>query len=131
MNKAKRLVKTKTIIDLDIPRRRLVYPALLLVIYVAWFSYMFSSNSWHLLREFWPVSLTMSLGSFVAGATAEGGAAIAFPVFTKVLHIPAADTRTFGLMIQAVGMTMAGVVILLQRVKILPRVIAWVSLGVF
>jgi uncharacterized membrane protein YfcA len=90
---------------------------------------MFASNSWHLLAEFWPVSLTMSLGSFVAGATAEGGAAVAFPVFTKVLHIPAPDARTFGLMIQAVGMTMAGVVIMLQRVKVLPRVIALVSLG--
>ena len=109
--------------------RRFVYPALLLSIYASWFSYMFLSDSWHLFAEYWPVSLTMTLGSFVAGATAEGGAAVAFPVFTKVLHIPSTDARTFGLMIQAVGMTMAGVVIWVQRVKVLPRVIAWVSFG--
>jgi len=109
--------------------RRFVYPALLLVIYVSWFSYMFLSNSWDLFYEYWPVSLTMTLGSFVAGATAEGGAAVAFPVFTKVLHIPSVDARTFGLMIQAVGMTMAAVVIWVQRVKVLPRVIAWVTFG--
>ena len=109
--------------------RRWLYPALLTVIYTAWFSYMIIANRWALFQEYWPISLTMSLGSFVAGATAEGGAAIAFPVFTKALHIPSGDARTFGLMIQAMGMTMAGVMIYAQRVKTLPQVIGWVSLG--
>lgn len=109
--------------------RRWLYPSLLIVIYVAWFAYMFAANRWELFQEYWPVSLTMSLGSFVAGATAEGGAAVAFPVFTKVLHIPSGDARTFGLMIQAVGMTMAGVMIYAQKVKTMPRVIGWVSIG--
>ena len=109
--------------------RRWIYPLLLAVIYISWFSYMTIANRWHLFQEFWPVSVTMTLGSFVAGATAEGGAAVAFPVFTKLLHIPSADARTFGLMIQAVGMTMAGVMIYAQRVKTVPRVIAWVSIG--
>jgi uncharacterized protein len=109
--------------------RRWLYPSILAVIYVAWFGYMFAANRWQLFQEYWPVSLTMSLGSFVAGATAEGGAAVAFPVFTKVLKIPSGDARTFGLMIQAVGMTMAGVMIYAQRVKTMPRVIGWVSLG--
>ena len=109
--------------------RKFVYPGLLLVLYVTWFSYMAWSDSGHLFTTLWPVSLTMTLGSFVAGATAEGGAAIAFPVFTKVLHIAAPDARTFGLMIQAVGMTMAGIVLLLQRVKVLPRVILWATIG--
>ena len=87
------------------------------------------SNSWHLFKDFWPISLTMTLGSIVAGATAEGGAAIAFPVFTKVLHIPAPDARTFGLMIQSVGMTMAAVMIFSLRVHVLKRVILWVLFG--
>ena len=105
------------------------YPAVLLVVYVTWTTYMFASDSWSLFADFWPVSLTMTLGSFVAGATAEGGAAIAFPVFTKVLSIPPEDARTFGLMIQSVGMSMAALVIIVRRVPILPRVILWVSLG--
>ena len=109
--------------------RRFVYPGLLVLLYITWFSYMSLSESWHLFSTLWPVSLTMTLGSFVAGATAEGGAAIAFPVFTKVLHIASPDARTFGLMIQAVGMTMAGIVILLKGIKILPRVILWATLG--
>lgn len=114
-------------------QRQLRYPALLIalyaVLYLTWFSYMIWSDSWHLFATLWPVSLTMTLGSFVAGATAEGGAAIAFPVFTKVLHIASTDARTFGLMIQAVGMTMAGIVILLKGVKVLPRVILWATIG--
>ncbi len=109
--------------------RRWIYPALVLAIYFVWVGYMTASNSWGLFRELWPVSATMALGSFVAGATPQGGATVAFPVFTKVLQIPAADARTFGLMIQAVGMTMAAVLILVRRIKILPHVVGWVTLG--
>ena len=109
--------------------RRWLYPAVSVAIYILWFGYMLSTNGWHLFEEFWPISLTMTLGSFVAGATAEGGAAVAFPVFTKALHIPPPDARTFGLMIQSVGMTMAALMIYVQRIKILPKVVIWVSLG--
>ncbi|WP_420631378.1 sulfite exporter TauE/SafE family protein [Candidatus Leptofilum sp.] len=109
--------------------RKWLYPTLLAIVYAFWFSYMFLANRWELFQEYWPVSVTMTIGSFVAGATAEGGAAVAFPVFTKVLHIPSGDARTFGLMIQAVGMTMAGVMIYAQRVRTLPHVIGWVSVG--
>ena len=109
--------------------RRWIYFTLLGIIYTVWVSYMTLANRWELFLEYWPASLTMSLGSFVAGATAEGGAAVAFPVFTKVLHIPSSDARTFGLMIQSFGMTMASVMIYVQRVKILPRVVGMISVG--
>lgn len=109
--------------------RSRLYPLALVVIYFLWFSHMFLADRWHIFVDWWPMSLTMVLGSFVAGASAEGGAAIAFPVFTKLLQIPAEQARTFGLMIQSVGMTMASVIILTQRIKILPDVIGWVSLG--
>jgi uncharacterized membrane protein YfcA len=71
----------------------------------------------------------MVLGSFVAGITAEGGGAVAFPVFTKVLHIAATDARTFSLMIQSFGMGMASIFIVSRGIKVLPRVIFFVSLG--
>ena len=111
------------------PRRIWIYYGLLAIFYAIWIGYMSFADKWALFLDYWPASLTMSLGSFVAGATAEGGAAVAFPVFTKVLHIPSSDARTFGLMIQSFGMTMASVMIFVQRVKVLPRVIGWVSLG--
>lgn len=109
--------------------RRYAYPVALGLLYVVWLAYMTATSSWHLFGEHWPVSLTMSLGSFVAGATAEGGAAVAFPVFTKILHIEPTTARTFGLLIQSIGMTFAGIVIVARRVPILPRVILWASAG--
>jgi uncharacterized membrane protein YfcA len=109
--------------------RRWAYPVALIAVLGVWTLYMAATDSWWLFAEYWPVTVTMTFGSFVAGATAEGGAAIAFPVFTKVLGIDAGTARTFGLLIQAVGMSMAALVIVVRRVPILPRVILWTSVG--
>jgi uncharacterized membrane protein YfcA len=106
-----------------------LYPSVLFLIYLVWGTYLFVAERWSIFGDWWPMSLTMAFGSFVAGATAAGGAAVAFPVFTKLLQIPAEDARTFGLMIQSAGMTMASLVILTRRIKILPDVVSWVSVG--
>lgn len=106
-----------------------IYPLLVLALYILWAGYMTVAGQWYLFAQYWPASVTMVLGSFVAGATAGGGGAIAFPVFTKVLHITSADARTFSLMIQAFGMGMASVFILSRRIPILPKVVLFVSLG--
>lgn len=60
----------------------------------------------HLLALFptrYEMSLTMVFGSLVAGATSEGGGAVAFPVMTLLLHIPPGVARDFSLMIQSAG----------------------------
>jgi uncharacterized membrane protein YfcA len=75
------------------------------------------------------VTLTMILGSFIAGATSEGGGAIAFPVFTKVLHISPLDAKVFSLAIQSVGMMAATLTIIAMRIKVEWRMIFWGSLG--
>ena len=83
----------------------------------------------------WPVQTV--LAPFVDDAVwlicrrrdAMGGAAVAFPVFTKVFQIPSADARTFGLMIQSFGMTMASITILLRRTPLMPRVLLWSCVG--
>jgi uncharacterized membrane protein YfcA len=71
----------------------------------------------------------MAFGSFVAGATPGGGGAFAFPVLTKWLSIAPSDARTFGLLIQAVGMTMAAVVIVTRRMAFLRPVVVWATAG--
>lgn len=60
-----------------------------------------------------PAAATMVFGSFVAGSTPQGGGAVAFPVFTKLLGVAAADARTFSLSIQAIGMGAASLAIAL------------------
>lgn len=108
-----------------------IYFSVLGTVVLIWFLYMLFANQWHLFATHWQISLTMLFGSFVAGSTPQGGAVVAFPVFTKLLQISAPDSRTFGFMIQAVGMVMASIMILVRRIKILPHVILWVSLGGF
>ncbi|HEY9071962.1 MAG TPA: sulfite exporter TauE/SafE family protein [Candidatus Ozemobacteraceae bacterium] len=99
------------------------------LVFAAWASFMLFSGSFSLFREHWPVSLTMTLGSFVAGATAEGGGAVAFPVFTKLLHIPSEAARDFALAIQSVGMTCGALIIIRSGYAWLPGVYAWALAG--
>ncbi len=49
------------------------------------------------------MSLTMIFGSMVAGATSEGGGAVAFPVMTLALKVPPSVARDFSLMCQSFG----------------------------
>src|SRR5580704_2307535 len=78
----------------------------------------------HLLLD-WKVALTMVFGSMVGGGTSEGGGAIAFPIFTKVLHIAPYDARNFSLAIQSVGMGAASLTILWMRVPIEKRALLY------
>jgi hypothetical protein len=50
------------------------------------------------IQDHWQVSLTMIFGSLIAGATSEGGGAVAFPVFTKLLDINPTDAKNFHLL---------------------------------
>ena len=82
-------------------------------------------HAWQSLIANWRISLTMVFGSLVGGGTSEGGAAIAFPVFTKLLHIPSSDARLFSFAVQTVGMGAASLSILYQKIPIESRVLAW------
>ena len=109
--------------------RKSIYNTPLIVLLVIWTVYMLAGSKWSLYEKHWPVALTAALGSFVAGSTPQGGAAVAFPIFTKVLSIDPQISRTFGLMMQSVGMSMAALFIVSRGIKVLPRVILWVSVG--
>jgi uncharacterized membrane protein YfcA len=111
--------------------RRWVYPLVLAALVVVWAGYMSLAGQWGQYGQNWPMAVTMAGGSFVAGATPMGGAAVSFPVFTKLLHIPTAQARTFGLMIQSIGMVMASLFILTRGIRFLPEVVVWASLGGF
>lgn len=71
----------------------------------------------------------MIFGSFIAGATSEGGGAIAFPVFTKLLHISPQDAKIFAYAIQSVGMGMASITIFLLKIPLAWRIVTWATLG--
>ncbi len=100
-----------------------VYFLAVFTILLAWIFAMDRLEWWGMFRETWPISLTMVFGSFIAGATAEGGGAVAFPVFTKLFGIASEDAKIFSFMIQSFGMTMAGLVIYLRGIRVLWNVI--------
>jgi uncharacterized membrane protein YfcA len=102
---------------------------IVVAVWVAWAAAMFAGDRWGLFREGWIMSATMALGSFVAGATSEGGGAVAFPAMTLFLGIEPTVARDFSLMIQSVGMTSAAATILLTGIRVEPRAILWASLG--
>ncbi len=87
-------------------------------VWTLWLIGMASFGRWNALEEGWMLSLTMVFGSFIAGATSEGGGAVAFPVMTLLLGIQPAVARDFALCIQAVGMTSAAYVILRSRTPV-------------
>ena len=112
-------------------RRRLplLYFLFLVSVLDAWFYYVSSLPNLDFLRQRWAAMLTMLFGSFIAGASPEGSAAIAYPVFTLLLEIPPAVARNFAFAIQSIGMTSASLLILGLRVKVEWRYILFVTIG--
>ncbi len=75
------------------------------------------------------MTITMVFGSFIAGATSEGGGAVAFPVMTLVFQIEPVVARDFSLLIQSAGMTFAASFILLEGITIEKRAILFSGMG--
>ncbi|NEQ96903.1 MAG: sulfite exporter TauE/SafE family protein [Cyanothece sp. SIO2G6] len=81
------------------------------------------------IMEHWAIAVTMFFGSMVAGGTSMGGGAVAFPVLTKVLEIPAQDAKIFSLAIQTIGMGAASITIVAMGTRLQWPVIRLASLG--
>lgn len=104
---------------------------IILSVWFVWGVYLTECEPLAAIYRHWEISLTMLFGSFIAGATSEGGGAVAFPVFTKLLNVSPHDAKVFSLAIQSVGMTSASLLIILLRIPVDWRVIRWASLGGF
>ena len=102
---------------------------LLTITWGSWLVFMTIGERWGLFADNWFMSLTMAGGSFIAGATSEGGGAVAFPVMTLGFGIPPSVARDFSLMIQAVGMIAAGFTILLTRIRIEHHALLYSGIG--
>jgi len=113
------------------PKRRLpiLYFIFLLVVLGSWVVYITTLPNLNFLTDRWAAMLTMLFGSFIAGASPEGSAAVAYPVFTLLLEIPPSVARNFGFAIQSIGMTSASLLILGLRVKIERNYILFVTIG--
>jgi uncharacterized protein len=84
---------------------------------------MFSYDMWKLFEKNVFMSITMTIGSFIAGATSEGGGAVAFPVMTLIFKIKPEVARDFSLMIQSFGMTAAALTIFKRQISVVTKAI--------
>ena len=101
----------------------------ILITYVVWTIYMQVTDSWHLFRHGWFMSVTMVFGSFIAGASSEGGGAVAFPAMTLIFHISPSVARTFSLAIQSIGMTAAALWIYVRRIPVETTYLGFAAIG--
>ncbi len=102
-------------LTVDLDRRRRLAWSLSGVATVIWVIVVVAFDMVERVADQWEAAVTMLFGSFLAGSSPEGGGAVAFPVLTKALDVAAPTARSFGLFIQAVGMSMAVVAIVLNR----------------
>ena len=114
---------------LDKPKKPWLYLLFLISVLSFWAWYMISHNAFGIYATRWPAALTMLFGSFVAGASPEGSAAIAYPVFTLILKIPPEVARNFAFAIQSIGMTSASLLILGLKIKVDWNYIKYVTFG--
>ena len=77
------------------------------------------------------MTLTMVFGSFIAGASSEGGGAIAYPVMTLLFNIEPDVARNFSFAIQSVGMTFAAIWIFISGIKIEKNYLLIAGIGGF
>lgn len=106
-----------------------LYLSFLITVVISWLSYMVINHSFGIYTHRWPAVLTMLFGSFIAGASPEGSAAVAYPVFTLILKIPPGVTRNFAFAIQSIGMTSATLLIIGMRIKVEWNYIIFVTIG--
>ncbi|RCS50518.1 sulfite exporter TauE/SafE family protein [Bremerella cremea] len=86
--------------------------AWLVAFYGTWLAIVTFAGCWPTVVSHWPIALTMSVGSYVAGSTPMGGGTVAFPVLVLLFDMPGSLGRNFGLAIQSIGMVSASIYIL-------------------
>ena len=113
------------------PKTRIpwIYLIFLSIIMFGWFWYMFQNDSFEIYSRQWATVLTMIFGSFIAGASPEGSAAVAYPIFTLILKIAPPVARNFAFAIQSIGMTSASLLIIGMRLKVDWNYIIFVTIG--
>ena len=106
-----------------------IYLIFLSVVMFGWFWYMFKQDSFEIYTRQWATVITMIFGSFIAGASPEGSAAVAYPIFTLILKIAPPVARNFAFAIQSIGMTSASLLIIGMRLKVDWNYIIFVTIG--
>ncbi|KAK5972763.1 hypothetical protein GCK32_013251 [Trichostrongylus colubriformis] len=110
-------------------RKYIAFLLPLIVMHMFWWFTAYRYDWFTLFSTRWQMPAIMLLGSTVAGMTAEGGGAVAFPFMTLCLQIDPVTARDFALMIQSFGMGCALFAVLYMRIQIEERSLLFGCLG--
>jgi uncharacterized protein len=105
------------------------WKAYVIIFLLAWPVIVTGLGYWTGVRQHWPMSIVMILGSLVAGSTPMGGGTVAFPILVLLFKQPASNARNFALIIQALGMTSAMLFIIGRKVPLPVRVLTGSTAG--
>lgn len=105
------------------------WKAYVILFLLGWLAVVTGFGYWVAVRQHWPMSIVMILGSLVAGSTPMGGGTVAFPILVLIFHQPASNARNFGLIIQALGMTSAMLFMIGRKVPLPVRVLTGSTAG--
>lgn len=89
------------------------------LVWPIWFFTMISGGLWSQVFQYWPASIAMVFGSFIAGSTPLGGGVVAFPVSVLVLKFTSQESRDASILVQAVGMNAAAYLLLATKRELL------------
>lgn len=110
-------------------KNKCLHPSIILTANMIWLYYALKLQKLPLFLEDYLMSITMLFGSFIAGATSEGGGAIAFPVMTLIFELSPKLARDYTFLIQSFGMTSASLFIILRKIPVEKNIIPWVIIG--
>lgn len=98
---------------------------------VVWPVWMFAvakgDNNFADVFQYWPATLAMVFGSFIAGSTPLGGGVVAFPLSVLVLKFTAEESRDAAALVQSIGMTSAAFLLFICKPHLLHAHIMAVS----
>lgn len=83
--------------------------------YSVWAWLVFGQDRWEIVKAHWPIALSMTFGSYIAGSTPMGGGTVGFPILVLLFEMPASLGRDFSFAVQSIGMTSASIFILARR----------------
>lgn len=112
-------------------RPLLIFLSLASTVLIGWVIFMTSNDLLSLFIDNWFMTVTMIVGSFIAGASSEGGGAIAYPAMTLLFNIEPGVARNFSFAIQSFGMTFAAIWIFLSKIRIEVNYLLLAGLGGF
>lgn len=110
-------------------RRYSIYVLFVLAVLPVWAIYLYGAQGFEVLWANAWVMLTMVFGSMVAGSSAVGGGAVAYPVLTLLLDVSPEVARNFSFAVQSIGMTAASLLILGLRIPVERTTIKVATLG--